>query len=337
MVMSIWIRWPLRYVAYTSNASNYFPSYYPLMPSNLFCLYCVHQIPPAIQQMAASHRKNLMAASEVLGPLDKADLGRHEQALEQLKGELKSMAYERVVMDVLTRQSIRDSKRKTSSNASTAPLSSARGAVTARSTPRYATAVPSRASPPSVAGGRNPRTAARSTSGASTSAPVSPQDVHAPIHIDRFSSNLATPELAASTRPGIRPTQSPLHKTPHQRYDVFSAQSTAGAVVVPSVRTGVLPEELRHIKSTPSSTIHGDGSRKRKIPKNQYPAKKRSNSASRKEKSRSKSPARPSVLKREGGNAGASDAAVNALRHNIEQSAAQLGDMKQKLDNAESR
>lgn len=150
-------------------------------------------------------------------------------------------------------------------------------------------------------------------------------------HIDRFSSNLATPERASAKRTISQPTQSPQHKLP-QRYDVFSAQSSAGAVVVPSARTGTLPEELRHIRSTPGTTVIGDR-KKRKIPKAQYPAKKRSMFSGRDALSRSPVQSSKAAVPKNDVNA----VAVDVLRQNINQSAAQLDDMKHRLENAELR
>lgn len=45
----------------------------------------LYQIPPALQKMAASHRRNLMEAAELLGTGDREDLDRHERDLNNLK------------------------------------------------------------------------------------------------------------------------------------------------------------------------------------------------------------------------------------------------------------
>ena len=272
------------------------------------------QIPPALQKMAAAHKKNILDASELLGSIDKEDLNRYETNLQKLKGDLKSMAYERVVMDVLTRDSIKEGRAN-------GKRSHHQGSSRARNIAGYTTHRGKDANEPSSGKGKV----------------GSEHDVNAPIPIGRFHSILKTPERNPATdiRLGKQPTQSPdkqpsQHiydkKSSHYRYDVFSVQSSAGAVVVPSVRTGNLPPELRHIKTTP--TAHKTvANRKRKIPKSQYPAKKKGVPAS---KVRSVSPKRDLPVVTD-----TTKAAVSGLQRNMETSVRQIEDMKARLNNAE--
>ena len=61
--------------------------------------------------MAADHRKNMMTAVGFFDDNDQADLETCERQLTQLKSELNSMSYERVVMDALMKQTVRNAQR----------------------------------------------------------------------------------------------------------------------------------------------------------------------------------------------------------------------------------
>lgn len=102
---------------------------------------------------------------------------------------------------------------------------------------------------------------------------------------------------------------------------------------MPSVKMGSLPKELQHIKSVPSNTVIGD-TRKRLIPKSIYPAKKRAHSGSRQ---RSRSPPRPESKTVARSMNNATNAAVEGLRANMENSAQQMAEMRNRLENAETR
>lgn len=70
------------------------------------------QIPEGIRVYAAAHKNSLLEASQMLGPSYEQNYLIHNKELERLRSELQSIAHERVIVDVLTRQSIKKARKK---------------------------------------------------------------------------------------------------------------------------------------------------------------------------------------------------------------------------------
>ena len=72
------------------------------------------QVPESIRETAATYKKSMLDVAHILGPSYEQNYVAHTKELDRLRAELQSIAHERVVVDVLTRQSIKQSKRKKS-------------------------------------------------------------------------------------------------------------------------------------------------------------------------------------------------------------------------------
>ena len=70
------------------------------------------QIPEGIRVQAAAHKNTLLEASQLLGPSYEQNYLIHNKELERLRAELQSIAHERVIVDVLTRQSIKKARKR---------------------------------------------------------------------------------------------------------------------------------------------------------------------------------------------------------------------------------
>jgi hypothetical protein len=81
------------------------------------------KLPASILHMASKHTKNLLGDVEILTPKDREEFLLQQEMLMKARKDLQGMAYERVVIDVLTRDAILNAKRKGRHSAKPAPLS----------------------------------------------------------------------------------------------------------------------------------------------------------------------------------------------------------------------
>lgn len=72
------------------------------------------QVPESIRETATAHKKSMLDIAHVLGPSYEQNYVAHAKELDRLRAELQSIAHERVVVDVLTRQSIKQARNKKS-------------------------------------------------------------------------------------------------------------------------------------------------------------------------------------------------------------------------------
>ena len=72
------------------------------------------QVPESIRETAVNYKKSMLDVAHVLGPSYEQNYITHTKELDRLRAELQSIAHERVVVDVLTRQSIKQAKRNKS-------------------------------------------------------------------------------------------------------------------------------------------------------------------------------------------------------------------------------
>jgi len=70
------------------------------------------KLPSSILHMASKHSKNLLGEVDILTPKDHEDFIKQQETLGKVRQDLQGMAYERVVIDVLTRDAILNAKRK---------------------------------------------------------------------------------------------------------------------------------------------------------------------------------------------------------------------------------
>ena len=62
-------------------------------------------------ETANTHRTTLQDAIHFLSDEDLAKIAKQEQVLQKVRGELQSISHERVIMDVLTRPVITETRR----------------------------------------------------------------------------------------------------------------------------------------------------------------------------------------------------------------------------------
>ena len=157
------------------------------------------QLPESLWEDAAAHKKSLLDVAHLLGPSYEQNYLNHSKELDRLRAELQSIAHERVVVDVLTRQSIKQAKSKKLIH-------------TARS--KEKSEVP-----------------------------------YEPIVIPSFAAYSLQQSGAAA--PNTVNSKNVKANGPPQ----LSARSvTAGSLMVPSMRQGVLPPEVANIKTTPTDS-----------------------------------------------------------------------------------
>jgi hypothetical protein len=70
------------------------------------------QVPESLRENAAAHKKSLLDVAQLLGPSYEQNYLNHNKELDRLRSELQSITHERVIVDVLTRQSIKQAKKK---------------------------------------------------------------------------------------------------------------------------------------------------------------------------------------------------------------------------------
>lgn len=94
-------------------------------------------MPIDILNMASKHSQQLIGNKTLLTKQDHEELKRQSNQLDDMRSNLESMAYERVVLDVITRDTISSVKRKGSNMKSTNPaVANKRGFSAPRTTPQ---------------------------------------------------------------------------------------------------------------------------------------------------------------------------------------------------------
>ena len=157
------------------------------------------QLPESLWEDAAAHKKSLLDVAHLLGPSYEQNYINHSKELDRLRAELQSIAHERVVVDVLTRQSIKQARNK-----KLVPSAQKKEVIEAP---------------------------------------------YEPIIIPSFAS-YSMQQSGAGT-PNAAQSKNMKAKGPPR----LSARSiTAGSLMVPSMRQGVLPPEIANLKTTPTDS-----------------------------------------------------------------------------------
>lgn len=157
------------------------------------------QLPESLWEDAAAHKKSLLDVAHLLGPSYEQNYINHSKELDRLRAELQSIAHERVVVDVLTRQSIKQARNKK--------------------------VVPSAQNKEII------------------------EVPYEPIVIPSFAAY--SMQQSGSANPKATLSRNAKVKGP-PRLSVRSV--TAGSLMVPSMRQGVLPPEVANLKTTPTDS-----------------------------------------------------------------------------------
>jgi hypothetical protein len=187
------------------------------------------QVPVDVLNMATSYRKNLSHNTEILSKKDHDDLAAQSRQLQQVRQDLQGMAYERVVIDVITRDAVLSAKRgkknKSDPNSlATGPrYAASRLASAARDVP-----IPSRAK------------------GHQKAPPVADTSLNDPIPIPSYNDRKSS---ANQSTPRTGPTEVPSTRTGV----VSTTASSRGRGVV---STGALPAEVANLRTTPVNPPH---------------------------------------------------------------------------------
>ena len=266
--------------------------------------------------MASEHRKNLMEMTGLFDAKDHAQLKENESQLSRLKNELKSMAYERVVMGVLTKQTLRNAKRggpQLSSAPPTHVLSTSRRANTAVESNKSKSALTTNRQKP-----------IEQQESRCVGINVVPTDPDEPIVIPRFRGTKEESKYIIENR-----TAAIASKAKTTKFEIVAAQDTAGSTVIPSMRSGTLPAELRAIKTEPAN---------KGASATAVTPKKGLKRTPKRHRSRSRSPVGISDRKtpKKEPNA-AFNSAIDGMKEHIERSHDQMVEMKKKLEETEAK
>jgi hypothetical protein len=199
------------------------------------------QIPESLREIAATHRKALDDASEILTRKDKLNSKDSAGELERLKAELRSITHERIVVDVFSKQNSVRHKQNQPATGRSERLGRSTGAVGISMNG-------SGAMPPNSATNRV------ATNVTGTGAPTG---LYQPIPLPTY-----TPGAGALLADGLPLNSDGQASNPggnRASTAVASARSSNGVraravgdgFMVPSMRQGYLPEELRDLKTTP--------------------------------------------------------------------------------------
>lgn len=190
--------------------------------------------------MASLYRKNLTGKSEILSKKDHDELATHSRQLQQARNDLQGMAYERVVIDVISREAV---------------LSATRGSRKLR---KANTVEPgSRYNKPRV-------TSVGSKTDRPAKEPVNAPTLDDPIPIPSYNARKQNKPKAPPTGPtDSTPTSAPLSR--HTGRVAVGSGPVTGRMT-----TGVLPTEIAHLHTTPA--VRGGGGAKRVPRKRPGPA-----------------------------------------------------------------
>lgn len=184
-------------------------------------------VPASYQEMASFYREQMSAAASIISPLLPEDTRENspEQNLNMLRMELQSISHERVIVDVLTRQTMSKNKLASASasvSASAGGSSYAAPASSSRSRAEYRVA--------------------------SQSLPAAALSEHIPLPEYCPGGPSAQPKPKPKQRGGDK--QSPY---PSGSVAPTVRRLPVGAVMVPSLRQGSLPPELQALRSEPAA------------------------------------------------------------------------------------
>ena len=185
------------------------------------------QVPESLRETAMAHKKNMLDVSHVLGPSYEQNYAAHTKELDRLRGELQSIAHERVVVDVLTRQTIRQAKKKpTSQNGNNGN----NGKNSNNGNPG--------------SGGSGSRIKAKE-------APFEPIVIPSYAAFSQGQTN--KPNNASNSNNPNNPNNLNNQNTQGKGPPILFARNVGpGSLMVPSMRQGVLPPEISNLKTTPS-------------------------------------------------------------------------------------
>lgn len=191
-------------------------------------------MPQAFLDTAATHRKTLQSALHLLTPIDKESLIKQEAELLRLRGELQSISHERVIMDVLTRTTISETKRI---------HQGAKELADKAKQQRYRIRL--EASKSNTQNGKpNDNWSSNVLSKSNPSDPYAL--LNTPIHLPQY--------IPVKNRDGGSYQQqdsSDRLSGKCKHYGGVMARSVGSGIMVPNMRQGSLPEELQNIKTVP--------------------------------------------------------------------------------------
>ncbi|KAJ1433366.1 hypothetical protein B484DRAFT_478373 [Ochromonadaceae sp. CCMP2298] len=231
------------------------------------------QMPELLLEAAATHRATLQEAMQVMGP-DAEGMASQQAALDRLRGELAAISHERVIMDVLTRPAINETKRL-------AVLALQAELITRQPDRDRGPRPPDRQGHIGRARGQTSLTSRRHGAGTGVDA-VTGNATEIMAYAGAGSSNALVSDQALLSGHIQIPKYVPGRREPGTvsgpngagkggtgaesdpvGLALTSMEAGQGAVLaravsgrmVPSVRRGSLPEELQHLNTTPSPAI----------------------------------------------------------------------------------
>lgn len=177
------------------------------------------QIPESIRETAVAHKKSMLDVAHVLGPSYEQNYNAHTKELDRLRAELQSIAHERVVVDVLTRQTIRHAKSKRNTGCGSG-------------------------------GGGGGNNGSNGNKSRIKDQPFEPIIIPSYAEYTQQQNTTNNP-----TQNQNNPNQKNSNPNNLPRY---SARNVGpGSLMVPSMRQGVLPPEISNLKTTPSDGTAG--------------------------------------------------------------------------------
>lgn len=194
--------------------------------------------------MAQNHRKMLLESNFLLTEDEVKRLDMQDKQLNKIKGELQSMAHERAILDVYTRQTISEAKRAgvrgvpagRPNYEATKSVPTAPRATSSRTTERT-----------SKMGVTQDKRIVTHNNTSETLAIDLTGTIHIPEYIPRYMREKESNNIKNTMRkndinyPVV--SQIPAHKI---------ARAVGNGIMVPSMRVGSLPVELKDIRTVPT-------------------------------------------------------------------------------------
>ena len=185
------------------------------------------QVPESLRETAIAHKKSLLDVAHILGPSYEENYNNHTKELERLRSELQSIAHERVVVDVLTRQTIRQAKKKPTQNNNNNNGSSSSSSMN-----------------------KNKKTGPGSGSvGPGSQIPFEP--IVIPSY-KAFNPNHGATNDKTQTS-GSDPNNKKQNNQTNEPPRMYARTVQNGSLMVPSMRQGILPPEIANLKTVPGS------------------------------------------------------------------------------------
>jgi hypothetical protein len=188
------------------------------------------QIPEGLRNTAGAHKKSLLEASQVLTDNEKVGTQANNVEIERLKAELHSIAHERVVVEVLTRQAAARPTR--TPNAST---------IQAR--PQRSSGISRRSSAPLTADGAN-----KQVNGGVF------QPIQVPAYFPGAGAALTTDTQNNDPNKEVigNTSTSTTAKVLSRKPPALKAKAVGDGLMVPAMRPGSIPDELLGLKTVPT-------------------------------------------------------------------------------------